>query len=103
MRLVGLALALAIGGGPASAQDIPRPVMPIGSLPAQDIVGIVEAMGLDPVGAPRRSGPFYLQRAVDDFGRMLRVTVDARHAQVIAVEAAGAVRPPYGAYEGYRP
>src|SRR3954469_19119534 len=103
MRLVGLALAIAIGAGPASAQGIPRPVMPIGPLPAQDVDGIVLAMGLDPVGEPMRSGPFYLQRAVDDFGRMLRVTVDTRRAQVIAVEAAGAVRPAYGAYEVYRP
>ena len=99
MRLIGLALAIAIGAGPASAQGIPRPVMPIGPLPAQDVAEIVQAMGLDPVGAPMRSGPFYLQRAVDDFGRVLRVTVDARRSQVVAVEAAGAVR----SYEGYRP
>jgi hypothetical protein len=99
MRLIGLALALAIGAGPASAQGIPRPVMPIGPLPAQDVAEIVQAMGLDPLGAPMRSGPFYLQRAVDDFGRVLRVTVDARRSQVVAVEAAGAVR----SYQGYRP
>jgi len=105
MRLVGLGLALAIGAGPAWAQGIPRPVMPIGPAPAQDVSEIVQAMGLDPLGAPMRSGPFYVQRAVDDFGRVLRVTVDARRSQVVAVEAAGAGRPSNGAYEGrpYRP
>ena len=105
MRLVGLGLAVAIGAGPAWAQGIPRPVMPIGPLPAQDVSEIVQAMGLDPLGAPIRSGPFYVQRAVDDFGRVLRVTVDARRSQVVAVEAAGAGRASNGAYEGrpYRP
>src|SRR5437660_12332383 len=109
MRLVGLGLALAIGAGPAWAQGIPRPVMPIGPLPAQDVSEIVQAMGLDPLGAPMRSGPFYVQRAVDDFGRVLRVTVDARRSQVVAVEAAGQPRgayagyAPYGPYAGYGP
>jgi hypothetical protein len=103
MRLVGLAVAsLLLGAAPASAQYyIPRPLAPIGPLPAQDVTEIVQAMGLDPVGPPLPRGPFYLQRATDDFGRMLRVTVDARRSQVIAVEPAGAPRPPYGRYAGY--
>jgi hypothetical protein len=102
MRLVGLAVAsLLLGVAPASAQYIPRPLAPIGPLPAQDVTEIVQAMGLDPVGPPLPRGPFYLQRATDDFGRLLRVTVDARRSQVIAVEPAGALRPPYGRYAGY--
>ena len=70
-------------------------------MPADDVAEIVQAMGLDPVGHPARSGPFYVQRALDDFGRALRVTVDARRSQVIAVEAAGRTRAPYGTYAGY--
>jgi hypothetical protein len=73
--------------------------MPIGALPAQDVAEIVQAMGLDPVGPPMRSGPFFVQRASDDFGRVLRVTVDARRSQVIAIEAAP--RAPHGMQAGY--
>jgi hypothetical protein len=102
MRLVGLALAgLLIGVAPAIAQYARRPPVPIGPMAADDVSEIVQAMGLDPIGHPARSGAFYVQRAVDDYGRVLRVTVDARRSQVIAVEAAGASRAPYGAYAGY--
>jgi hypothetical protein len=102
MRLVGLVLAgLLLGTGTASAQYVPRPVVPIGPFSAQDVVEIVQAMGLEPVGAPMRSGPFFVQRAIDDFGRVLRVTVDARRSQVIAIEATGGA--PYGRYAGYGP
>jgi len=102
MRLVGLAFAgVLIGIAPAFAQYAPRPPAPIGPMPADDVAEIVQAMGLDPVGHPARSGPFYVQHAVDGYGRTLRVTVDARRSQVIAVEAAGSTRAPYGTYAGY--
>jgi hypothetical protein len=101
MRLVGLAVAsLVLGAAPASAQYIPRPPMAIGPASAQDVSDIVQAMGLDPIGPAMQSGPFLVQRASDDFGRMLRVTVDTRRSQVVAVEPAG---PPRGAYAGYAP
>ena len=103
MRLVGLAVTgLLLGAAPASAQYVPRPVMPIGPSSAQDAAEIVEAMGLDPIGPAARSGPYYVQSARDDFGRVLRVTVDARRSQVIAVEA-GVPRALYGPYAGYAP
>jgi len=102
MRLVGLALAgVLIGIAPAFAQYAARPPAPIGPMPADDVAEIVQAMGLDPVGHPARSGPFYVQHALDGYGRTLRVTVDARRSQVIAVEAAGSTRAPYGTYAGY--
>jgi hypothetical protein len=104
MRLVGLAVAaLLLGPAPLAAQPVPRPAVPVGALPTEDIAEIVQAMGLDPIGAPVRSGPFFVQRATDDFGRVLRVTVDARRSQVMAVEAAGLPRVPYGYGYGYRP
>src|SRR5258708_1534574 len=96
MRLVGSAVAgLLLGALPASAQylDVPRPPVAIGSSLLNSAAEIVEAMGLDPVGPAIRSGSFLIQRATDDFGRVLRVTVDARRSQVVAVEAAG---PPRG-------
>ena len=102
MRLVGLALAgVLVGVVPAFAQYPPRPPAPIGPMATDDVSEIVQAMGLDPVGHPARSGPFYVQHALDGFGRTLRVTVDARRSQVIAVEAAGSTRTPYGTYAGH--
>jgi hypothetical protein len=104
MRRVGFAIAgLLLGSGVASAQYIPRPVVPIGPPSASDVAEIVQAMGLDPIGAPTRSGSFFVQRAADDFGRVLRVTVDARRSQIVAIEAVGAARAPYGRFAGYGP
>jgi hypothetical protein len=104
MRRVVLALAsiVVFGAAPALAQYAPpRPPASVGPMAAADVADIVEAMGLDPVGPPERSGPFYVQRATDDFGRVLRVTVDARRSQVIAIEAAAMLRQPYGHHAGH--
>ena len=89
MRLVGVAVAglLFAAATGVGAISCPRPVIPIGPPSAYDVAEIVQAMGLDPIGPPARSGAFHVQRARDDFGRVLRVTVDARRSQVIAVEA----------------
>jgi hypothetical protein len=101
MRFVGFAVAgLLLGVVPASAQylEAPRPPGAIGPGLLNDAAEIAEAMGLKPVGPAIRSGAFLVQRATDDFGRVLRVTVDARRSQVIAVEAVGAPRGPYATY-----
>jgi hypothetical protein len=103
MRLAALVVAgLVAMSGSAFAQYIPRPMAPVGSSSAQDAVEIVQAMGLDPIGPAMRSGPFYVQSARDDFGRVLRVTVDARRSQVVAVEP-GVPRALYGPDAGYVP
>jgi len=95
----GLAMTgLLVAAAPAAAQYVQGPELGAGMLPAQDVAEIVQAMGFEPLGAPVARGPFYLQRARDQFGRVLRVTVDARRSRVIAVEAAG---PPRGAYANY--
>lgn len=108
MRLVVAVAGLLFAAVPASAQylpypDIPRPAVPIGPPSADDVAEIVQAMGLDPIGPPGRSGAFYVQRARDDFGRVLNVTVDARRSQVIAIEALRPANAPYGRYAGYGP
>ena len=104
MRLVVAVAGLLFAAAPASAQYYgPRPVVPIGPPSAYDVAEIVQAMGLDPIGPPGRNGPFFVQRARDDFGRVLNVTVDARRSQVIAVEAAAPAHAPYGRYAGYGP
>ena len=99
--LFALANLVLLGAAPALAQYAPpRPPVAIGPMGAADVADIVQAMGLDPVGPPARSGAFYVQRATDDFGRVLSVTVDARRSQVIAIEAV-AVRQPPGIYAGH--
>ena len=104
MRLVVAVAGLLFAAVPASAQYYgPRPAVPIGPPSAYDVAEIVQAMGLDPIGPPGRSGAFFVQRARDDFGRVLNVTVDARRSQVIAVEALGHANAPYGRYAGYGP
>jgi hypothetical protein len=103
MRLVALlAAGFIAASAPASAQYVPRPMAPIGPSSAQDAAEIVEAMGLRPIGVPVRNGSFYVQSARDDLGRVLRVVVDARRSQVVAVES-GVPRALYGPYAGYAP
>ena len=87
MKLVALAAAgFFAASAPASAQYIPRPMAPIGPLPPESVSEIVRQMGLEPVGAPVRSGPVYFQRAADYYGKPLRVVIDAHRAQVVMVE-----------------
>ena len=91
MRLVALlAAGFVAASAPASAQYIPRPMAPIGPLPPENVSEIVRHMGLEPVGAPVRSGPVYFQRAADYYGKPLRVVIDAHRAQVVMVEPIGA-------------
>jgi hypothetical protein len=90
MRLVALVVAgLVTGAAPALAQYAPRPVMPIGPMPAASVFEMVRQMGLEPLGPPVRNGPVYIQRAADYYGKPLRVVVDARRAQVVSVEPIG--------------
>jgi hypothetical protein len=91
MRLVALLAAGFVAvSAPASAQYILRPMAPIGPLPPESVSEIVRHMGLEPVGAPVRSGPVYFQRAADYYGKPLRIVIDAHRAQVVAVEPVGA-------------
>ena len=57
MRLVVAVAGLLLAAGSASAQYyVPRPPAPIGPPSAYDVAEIVQAMGLDPIGPPGRSG-----------------------------------------------
>ena len=91
MKLVALAAAgFVAASAPALAQYyVPRPMAPIGPLPAESVSEIVRHMGLEPVGAPVRSGPVYFQRAADYYGKPLRVVIDVHRAQVVMVEPIG--------------
>ena len=87
MRLAALVAAgMVTMSAPAFAQFVPRPMAPIGPMPREAVSEMVRQMGLEPVGAPVRSGPVYFQRAADYYGKPLRVVIDAHRAQVLSVE-----------------
>lgn len=65
-------------------------------LPPYEAVTIVRSTGLAPIGRPRRHGATYVVHAVDRVGREMRVLVDARYGEVLAVEPAFRPRRPVG-------
>jgi len=91
MKRIAFAIAglVTLGASSALAQYAPRPVMPIGPMPAAGVFEMVRQMGLQPIGRPLRNGPVYVQRAADYYGKPLRITIDARRAQVVSVEPVG--------------
>ena len=118
MRLIAFAVAglVMIGTGAASAQPIwgpegrfygpdrpPRWQRDVGPLAPQQVAYLVESMGLDPVGPPVQTGRLVMQRAADEFGRIVRVTINL----IVSVTPAGAPQPvnggPYATYRPYGP
>jgi hypothetical protein len=73
-----------------------EPVRPIfgGVLPSAEINAIVRSMGLLPTGRATREGLAYSVPATDRRGRAVRVIVDARFGDVLAVRRVPAAGPP---------
>jgi hypothetical protein len=71
-------------------------------LPPARINGIVHSMGLVPIGQPIRKGPTYAVLASTHRGRSVRIIVDARFGNVLAIQRVIAVIPP-GAYPTRQP
>jgi hypothetical protein len=63
-------------------------------VPPHEVAAIVRSMGLNPVGTPLRRGRDYVQHAVDRRGEQVRVIIDARFGDVVAVRRLYA-RGPY--------
>ena len=64
MRLVGLRLRdFCSRQRPRRRNTVRAPSCRSARLSADDVAEIVQAMGLDPIGPPVRSGPFFVQRA----------------------------------------
>ena len=61
-------------------------------LPPYEVSTIVTSMGMRPIGRPIWRGDRYVLLAIDRYGREVRVVLDARDGQVLAV------RPLAGAY-----
>jgi hypothetical protein len=95
-RIFGAMLAMFAFVAPAAAQGYEP-----GTLPPQEVVGIVRSGGFDPLGQPVRRGPNYVMRAVDDYDREVRVVINARSGDILSVTpVATASRVPPGGSMG---
>jgi hypothetical protein len=62
-----------------------EPVAPASTLPREDILVTLSAMGLDPIGRPLRRGPYYVLHAFDRRGVEVRVVADAQLGDILSV------------------
>jgi hypothetical protein len=69
----------------AAAGDLPRLAQTTGPVPTYEVLTIVRSAKLDPIGYPIRRGPTYVLRAIDDEDREVRVVVDARYGDILAI------------------
>jgi hypothetical protein len=84
---LGLAVLSCIGAGAASAEPLRMPPTIVGDLlPPYEIATIVRSAGLDPVSRPMLQGRRYVLRAIDPDGIDVRVLVDARFGEIVAVQ-----------------
>ena len=94
------AVAICLASGAALAQPAPLPAGPVAGLgpimPPQEISKILRANGLAPQATPVRNGEAYQVRAIDRYGRQVRVAIDARYGDLLMVRPIAMVRP--GAY-----
>ena len=96
--VVAAALALLLAPAVAGAQGF-APV-----LPPYEIATIVRSAGFNPLERPFRRGPVYVVPATGRGGAEVRVVVDARYGEIVAVRPlafAGRMAPGYG--YGYGP
>jgi hypothetical protein len=70
-------------------------------LPPQQIARILRSRGFAPQATPVRNGEAYQVRAIDRLGRQVRVAVDARYGDILAVRPIAMA--PAGAYGSYGP
>lgn len=87
---LGLAVLSFVGAGAASAEPWRlRPTVVGDLLPPYEIATIVRSAGLDPVSRPMLQGRRYVLRAIDPDGIDVRVLVDARFGEIVAVRPLG--------------
>ena len=83
VKLILVAGAIALGSSCAYAEPVRSTYS--GVVPSVEINAIVRSMGLMPTGRPVREGLTYAVIATDPRGRAVRVIVDARFGDVLAV------------------
>jgi hypothetical protein len=76
-------------------------------MPPQQIGNILRARGFAPQATPVRNGEAYQVRAIDRYGRQVRLAIDARYGNLLMVRPIAMVPPgaygprPYGPPPGY--
>jgi len=100
IQAIVMAAAITLGSSCAFADPLQSNFGRV--LPPARINGIVHSMGLVPVGQPIRNGPTYAVLATTHRGRSVRIIVDARFGNVLAIQRVIAVIPP-GAYPTPQP
>jgi hypothetical protein len=114
VRIAAAFAGLIAFAGSAHAGDIlvsqlaPRPDVIYAAPRHYDVATVVRSLGLEPTGAPVRTGVTWVQRATDLAGTPLRVVVDARSGTVLAIhpvmiEPSYRMAPSYGRPYVYGP
>jgi hypothetical protein len=97
-------IALAFVSSTAFAQPAPLPPGAVAGLApvmsVQEIGKILRARGFAPQATPVRNGEAYQVRAIDRYGRQVRLAIDARYGDILMVRPIAMMAP--GAY-GSRP
>jgi hypothetical protein len=102
---------MCLASSAALAQSAPMPAGPVAGLgpvmPPQEIGRILRARGFAPQATPVRNGEAYQVRAIDRYGRQVRLAIDARYGDILMVRPIVMVPPggygprPYGPPPGY--
>jgi hypothetical protein len=102
---------MCLASSAALAQPAPLPAGPVAGLgpvmPPQEIGRILRARGFAPQATPVRNGEAYQVRAIDRYGRQVRIAIDARYGDILMVRPIVMVPPgiygprPYGPPPGY--
>jgi hypothetical protein len=87
------AVLLGLGSSSAWAQM----VVPLDLMPPYEAARIVRSAGLVPIARPTRWGASYVVPAIDRLGNTVRVMVDGRYGDILAVRRIAVAPPP-----GYR-
>jgi len=105
------AVALCLASSAVLAQSAPLPPGAVAGLapvmPPQEIGKILRAKGFAPQATPVRNGEAYQVRALDRYGRQVRLAIDARYGDILMVRPIAMVPPgaygprPYGPPPGY--
>ena len=111
IKSAACAVVMCVASSAALAQSAPLPAGPVAGLgpvmPPSEIVRVLRANGFVPQATPVRNGEAYQVRAIDRFGRQVRLAIDARYGDIlmvrpIAMGPPGAYGPrPYGPPGGY--
>ncbi len=111
MKSAVCAVALCLASSAALAQPAALPPGAVAGLapvmPPQEIGRILRAKGFAPQATPVRNGEAYQVRAIDRYGRQVRLAIDARYGDILMVRPIAMLPPgaygprPYGPPPGY--